>query len=258
MELNVREIKIDQGIDNSSNDDDIYDLYAVSNHFGGLGGGHCNFLFMLDTAYAKNPIDFKWYDCDDSRISRHSGDIITPATYLLFYQKRNAAKIELKLILAKVKVEQELEIERLERLEQQRILEDDQRRKMYYASSQANMYVYKPSSISSQAVSHPSVNALTGLISAYDSTDGSNETLKSIDQLDTPQTVLNSINGSLNIPVPEKVVRTMEYTTISPDEAEIAPTCNTIENDSNFSYKHAIHSTAFRSSSDLHKVIESD
>ena len=23
----------------------IYDLYAVSNHFGGLGGGHCEFLW---------------------------------------------------------------------------------------------------------------------------------------------------------------------------------------------------------------------
>jgi ubiquitin C-terminal hydrolase len=44
MELNVNEIKIDQGTANLSNDD-IYDLYAVSNHFGGLGGGHCNIYF---------------------------------------------------------------------------------------------------------------------------------------------------------------------------------------------------------------------
>lgn len=36
----------------------LYDLYAVSNHFGGLGGGHY-------TAYAKNPDTNKWYDFDD-------------------------------------------------------------------------------------------------------------------------------------------------------------------------------------------------
>jgi ubiquitin carboxyl-terminal hydrolase 4/11/15 len=32
----------------------IYDLYAVSNHFGSLSGGHY-------TAFAKNPIFNKWY-----------------------------------------------------------------------------------------------------------------------------------------------------------------------------------------------------
>ncbi len=29
-------------ITGSNADDRIYDLFAVSNHFGGLGGGHCN------------------------------------------------------------------------------------------------------------------------------------------------------------------------------------------------------------------------
>lgn len=37
----------------------IYDCYAVSNHMGGVGGGHY-------TAYAKNPINDKWYEFDDS------------------------------------------------------------------------------------------------------------------------------------------------------------------------------------------------
>ncbi|RKP28142.1 hypothetical protein SYNPS1DRAFT_11648 [Syncephalis pseudoplumigaleata] len=40
----------------------IYDLYAVSNHFGGLGGGHY-------TAYAKNIATDAWYDFDDSSVS---------------------------------------------------------------------------------------------------------------------------------------------------------------------------------------------
>jgi len=39
----------------------LYDLFAVSNHFGGTGGGHY-------TAYAKNPKTKKWYDFDDSYV----------------------------------------------------------------------------------------------------------------------------------------------------------------------------------------------
>merc|ERR1712194_57435 len=38
----------------------VYDLYAVSNHMGGMGGGHY-------TAYGKNP-DGNWYLFDDSRV----------------------------------------------------------------------------------------------------------------------------------------------------------------------------------------------
>ena len=39
----------------------VYDCYGVSNHFGGVGGGHY-------TAYGKNPIDGQWYDFDDSYV----------------------------------------------------------------------------------------------------------------------------------------------------------------------------------------------
>jgi ubiquitin carboxyl-terminal hydrolase 4/11/15 len=39
-----------------------YDLFAVSNHFGGLGGGHY-------TAFAKNPLNNKWHDFNDSMVS---------------------------------------------------------------------------------------------------------------------------------------------------------------------------------------------
>lgn len=35
----------------------IYDLFAVDNHYGGLGGGHY-------TAYAQNFVDGKWYYFD--------------------------------------------------------------------------------------------------------------------------------------------------------------------------------------------------
>ncbi|KAJ3302424.1 CSN-associated deubiquitinating enzyme Ubp12 [Kappamyces sp. JEL0829] len=59
----------------------IYDLYAVSNHFGGLGGGHY-------TAFVLNPLDGKWLNCDDSQVSVTGENIISPASYILFYQRR--------------------------------------------------------------------------------------------------------------------------------------------------------------------------
>jgi ubiquitin carboxyl-terminal hydrolase 4/11 len=40
----------------------IYDLFAVSNHFGNLAFGHY-------TAFAKNHVTGKWYDFDDSMVS---------------------------------------------------------------------------------------------------------------------------------------------------------------------------------------------
>uniref|UniRef100_A0A8C9VFY0 Ubiquitin carboxyl-terminal hydrolase n=1 Tax=Scleropages formosus TaxID=113540 RepID=A0A8C9VFY0_SCLFO len=61
----------------------IYDLIAVSNHYGGMGGGHY-------TAYCKNKIDGKWYYFDDSSVSSATEDqIVTKAAYVLFYQRRD-------------------------------------------------------------------------------------------------------------------------------------------------------------------------
>jgi len=60
----------------------IYDLYAVSNHYGGLSGGHY-------TAFAKNPINGQWYDFNDSRVSPASEkEIVGSAAYVLFYKRR--------------------------------------------------------------------------------------------------------------------------------------------------------------------------
>uniref|UniRef100_A0A667YNU4 Ubiquitin carboxyl-terminal hydrolase n=1 Tax=Myripristis murdjan TaxID=586833 RepID=A0A667YNU4_9TELE len=61
----------------------IYDLIAVSNHYGGMGGGHY-------TAYGKNKADGKWHYFDDSSVSSASEDqIVTKAAYVLFYQRRD-------------------------------------------------------------------------------------------------------------------------------------------------------------------------
>jgi ubiquitin carboxyl-terminal hydrolase 4/11/15 len=60
----------------------VYDLYAVSNHFGGMGGGHY-------TAFAKNLITGEWYNLDDSRAERmNASGVVTKAAFVLFYAKR--------------------------------------------------------------------------------------------------------------------------------------------------------------------------
>lgn len=59
----------------------VYELYAVSNHYGGLGGGHY-------TAYAKLIEGNSWYHFDDSHVSAVSEDMIkTSAAYVLFYRR---------------------------------------------------------------------------------------------------------------------------------------------------------------------------
>lgn len=63
---------------------EVYDLIGVDNHYGGMGGGHY-------TAYAKNFIDGKWYNYNDSSVSAVSdaSTVVTPAGYLLFYRRRS-------------------------------------------------------------------------------------------------------------------------------------------------------------------------
>jgi ubiquitin carboxyl-terminal hydrolase 4/11/15 len=57
-------------------------LYAISNHFGGLSGGHY-------TAYGKNCIDGQWYDFNDSSVTSMSPDsLVSRSAYLLFYRRR--------------------------------------------------------------------------------------------------------------------------------------------------------------------------
>lgn len=70
-------------------DDDgehIYDLFAVDNHFGGLGGGHY-------TAYVKN--GKTWYYFDDSRVTlvNDPREAIKGSAYLLFYRKRSSKSL---------------------------------------------------------------------------------------------------------------------------------------------------------------------
>lgn len=63
----------------------IYDLYAVSNHFGGVGGGHY-------TAYAKGD-DGTWCNFDDSRVTSgiDESEVVSPAAYCLYYKRKDVA-----------------------------------------------------------------------------------------------------------------------------------------------------------------------
>jgi ubiquitin carboxyl-terminal hydrolase 4/11/15 len=65
--------------------DYTYDLFAVDNHSGSLGGGHY-------TAFAKNFEDNEWYDYNDSMCHKiHSVDRLkTAQAYLLFYRRRSS------------------------------------------------------------------------------------------------------------------------------------------------------------------------
>ncbi|KIY71877.1 cysteine proteinase [Cylindrobasidium torrendii FP15055 ss-10] len=61
-----------------------YDLFAVDEHMGGLGGGHYR-------AYAENHVTGKWYHFDDSFVTPVSAsDAVNPNAYLLFYRRRSS------------------------------------------------------------------------------------------------------------------------------------------------------------------------
>ncbi|KAF2629310.1 UCH-domain-containing protein [Macroventuria anomochaeta] len=65
----------------------VYDLFAVDNHFGGLGGGHY-------TATAQNFFDKQWYNYNDSSVTKSSGqEAVTKAAYLLFYRRRSSTPL---------------------------------------------------------------------------------------------------------------------------------------------------------------------
>lgn len=64
-------------------EDCVYDLFGVSNHSGNLGGGHY-------TAYVKNRVNKKWYNCNDATAREMSttSSLCSPQSYLLFFHRR--------------------------------------------------------------------------------------------------------------------------------------------------------------------------
>ncbi|KAF7563795.1 hypothetical protein G7046_g302 [Stylonectria norvegica] len=82
LDLTTRVIQKEEG------KEEIYDLIAVDDHYGGLGGGHY-------TAYARNFEDGKWYNYNDSGVTPvpDPSSAITNAAYLLFYRRRSAGPL---------------------------------------------------------------------------------------------------------------------------------------------------------------------
>lgn len=63
----------------------LYDLFAVSNHFGTLSGGHY-------TATVYNSQKARWFECNDSQVTE-TRDLSETASYVLFYKAKNSVKI---------------------------------------------------------------------------------------------------------------------------------------------------------------------
>ncbi|XP_064607278.1 ubiquitin carboxyl-terminal hydrolase 15-like isoform X2 [Liolophura sinensis] len=83
VEFPARGLSLKKYILNHEHSPAIYDLIAVSNHYGGMGGGHY-------TAYGKNKDDGEWYYYDDSTVTHSSEEnVVTKAAYVLVYQKRD-------------------------------------------------------------------------------------------------------------------------------------------------------------------------
>ncbi|KAK3228187.1 hypothetical protein Dsin_008049 [Dipteronia sinensis] len=77
----IHDLDLSKYMTNKSGESYVYELYAISNHYGGLGGGHY-------TAYAKLIDENRWYHFDDSHVSSVSeAEIKTSAAYVLFYRR---------------------------------------------------------------------------------------------------------------------------------------------------------------------------
>lgn len=84
VEFPVKGLNMAKYIINQNHGPAVYDLIAVANHYGGMGGGHY-------TAYGKNKDTGQWYYFDDSSVSSAIEDnIVSKAAYVLFYQRRDS------------------------------------------------------------------------------------------------------------------------------------------------------------------------
>jgi len=85
VDFPINDLNISNYVLNKSNNDLLlYDLFAISNHFGGLGGGHY-------IAYAKNYLNQEWYEFNDSSVHKISEDsLVTSSAYVLFYRRKKS------------------------------------------------------------------------------------------------------------------------------------------------------------------------
>jgi hypothetical protein len=66
----------------SNEEEAVYDLFAVSNHYGDMNFGHY-------TAFALNHLNATWFEFDDEKVVEvPASQVVSSAAYILFYQKR--------------------------------------------------------------------------------------------------------------------------------------------------------------------------
>lgn len=83
VDFPIQGLDLSSSMADSSENPGLYDLFGVSNHVGGLGGGHY-------TAIKKSLNQDIWYDISDSHVSLTSKDNVkTSSAYVLFYALRN-------------------------------------------------------------------------------------------------------------------------------------------------------------------------
>ncbi|CAN8017254.1 unnamed protein product [Ixodes persulcatus] len=86
VEFPISNLRMHDYIINQKHGPAVYDLIAVANHYGGMGGGHY-------TAYAKNKETEQWYYFDDNSVSPATEDnVVSKAAYVLFYAKRGEGR----------------------------------------------------------------------------------------------------------------------------------------------------------------------
>lgn len=89
VDFPIEGLNLNNYILGKKDDNIIYDLYAVSNHYGGLAGGHY-------TAFCQNYYDKKWYEFNDSTVGEVLPNrIISEAAYVLFYRRRRELSEEI-------------------------------------------------------------------------------------------------------------------------------------------------------------------
>ncbi len=81
VDFPLEDINLQNFIIGPHNEQAGYGLYAVSQHFGGVGGGHY-------TACCKN--NGKWYDFNDSSVNgTNSNSVVSSSAYMLFYRRKD-------------------------------------------------------------------------------------------------------------------------------------------------------------------------
>lgn len=91
----VKDLDLTEYIKEQSNISKLYDLFAVSNHYGGMGGGHY-------VAYAQNYFNKKWYKFDDSHVAEmEESSVVKESGYVLFYRRKDVGNLDLEQLYNK-------------------------------------------------------------------------------------------------------------------------------------------------------------